>query len=77
MAAATSPPAKPSRSPRSAARPLAIDGGPLPPQETARYVAEFTLELSALAKRARLDLLSYLLDMAHIEASRAEEEAGR
>jgi hypothetical protein len=49
----------------------------LPSAEAARYIADFTAELASLAKRSRLDLLAYLLDMAHLEASRgpAEPEA--
>jgi hypothetical protein len=39
--------------------------------ETAQYIAEFTAELSYLARQARLDLLAYLLDMARLEAARA------
>jgi hypothetical protein len=39
--------------------------------ETARYIAEFTAELSYLARRSKLDLLAYLLDMARLEAGRA------
>ncbi|PVE23148.1 hypothetical protein DC522_17490 [Microvirga sp. KLBC 81] len=39
--------------------------------ETARYIAEFTAELSYLARQTRLDLLAYLLDMARLEAARA------
>ncbi len=38
--------------------------------ETARYIAEFTAELSYLARRSKLDLLAYLLDMARLEAGR-------
>jgi hypothetical protein len=38
--------------------------------ETARYVAEFSAELSYLARKANLDLLAYLLDMARLEAIR-------
>jgi hypothetical protein len=38
--------------------------------ETARYIAEFTAELSYLARQTRLDLLAYLLDMARLEAAR-------
>jgi hypothetical protein len=38
--------------------------------ETARYIAEFAAELSFLAREARLDLLSYLMDMARLEALR-------
>ena len=41
------------------------------PEETARYIAEFSAELSFLAQQARLDLLAYLLDMARTEAIRA------
>jgi hypothetical protein len=40
------------------------------PAETARYVAEFSAELSYLARKANLDLLAYLLDMARLEAIR-------
>jgi hypothetical protein len=41
----------------------------LSPEETARYIAEFSAELSYLARRSKLDLLAYLLDMARLEAS--------
>jgi len=47
---------------------------PASPAEAARYIAEFTMELSALAKQSRLDLLAYLLDMAHLEALRGHTE---
>lgn len=39
--------------------------------ETAQYIAEFTAELSYLARQSKLDLLAYLLDMARLEAGRA------
>lgn len=39
--------------------------------DTAKYIAEFTAELSYLARRDGLDLLAYLLDMARLEAVRA------
>jgi hypothetical protein len=39
--------------------------------ETAQYVAEFSAELSYLAREAKLDLLAYLLDMARLEAIRS------
>ena len=42
--------------------------------EVARYIAGFTLELSSLAKEAKLDLLAYLLDMARLEADRVGRE---
>ncbi|WP_243368320.1 hypothetical protein [Microvirga solisilvae] len=38
--------------------------------ETAQYIAEFTAELSYLARQNKLDLLAYLLDMAKLEAER-------
>jgi hypothetical protein len=41
----------------------------LSPDETARYIAEFSAELSYLARRSKLDLLAYLLDMARLEAA--------
>jgi hypothetical protein len=41
------------------------------PSETAKYIAEFTAELSFLARQTKLDLLAYLLDMARLEAIRA------
>jgi hypothetical protein len=43
------------------------------PAETARYVAEFSAELSYLARKANLDLLAYLLDMARLEAIRTAQ----
>jgi hypothetical protein len=39
--------------------------------ETAQYIAEFTAELSFLARQTKLDLLAYLLDMAKMEAVRS------
>lgn len=47
-------------------------------RHTARDVADlaaaYTAELSTLAKEARLELLAYLLDMAHLEAVRLIRE---
>jgi hypothetical protein len=37
-------------------------------EETARYIAEMVASLAMMAREARLDLLNYLLDMAHVEA---------
>ncbi len=37
-------------------------------EDTARYIAEMVASLAAMAREARLDLLNYLLDMAHVEA---------
>ncbi len=47
------------------------DGGP---QEAASYIKGAIEELSMMARAHRLELLSYLLDMAHLEA---EEAAAR
>jgi hypothetical protein len=43
--------------------------------ETAQYISEFAAELSFLAREARLDLLSYLLDMVRLEAIRTVQVA--
>jgi hypothetical protein len=45
-------------------------GSGMSPAETAQYVAEFSAELAYLARKANLDLLAYLLDMARLEAIR-------
>ena len=45
--------------------------------ETARYIAEFTAELSFLARKTKLDLLAYLLDMARLEAIRTVQTGDR
>lgn len=45
--------------------------------ETAQYIAEFTAELSMLARQSRLDLLAYLLDMTRLEATRAVQAAAK
>ncbi|MCB8820994.1 hypothetical protein [Microvirga rosea] len=45
--------------------------------ETAQYIAEFTAELSFLARRSNLDLLAYLLDMARLEATRSVQSSKR
>ena len=47
------------------------------PDETARYIAEFSAELSFLARQTKLDLLAYLLDMARMEAIRTIQTTGR
>lgn len=39
--------------------------------ETAQYIEAMAGELSLLARRAQLDLVSYLLDMARMEAGNA------
>lgn len=45
--------------------------------ETAQYIAEFSAELSYLARESKLDLLAYLLDMARLEAIRSLQMADR
>jgi hypothetical protein len=50
----------------------AIGGRITDPTEAARYIAEFTAELSIVARGAKLELLAYLLDMARLEATRIQ-----
>ncbi|WP_299566472.1 hypothetical protein [Enterovirga sp.] len=38
----------------------------------ANYVADFTAELARLARSAKLDLLAYLLEIAHLEAETSQ-----
>jgi hypothetical protein len=44
------------------------------PGATASYIACLAEELSQLAKRNGLDALSYILDMAHLEADQMAQE---
>jgi len=44
------------------------DPPPLDQRQTAAYIADMTLALRVLAKRARLNFLAYLLDMAASES---------
>jgi hypothetical protein len=37
-------------------------------EDTARYIADMIASLAYIAREARLDLLTYLLDMARVEA---------
>ncbi len=39
-----------------------------PAEDAARYIADMVAALAVMAREARLDLLNYLLDMAHVEA---------
>lgn len=39
--------------------------------ETARYIAALSAEMSAMARKAQLPLLSYFLEMARLEAAAA------
>ena len=50
------------------------EGGSADASHSADYIADLTKELSEMARSARLDMLAYLLDIAHLEAS---EKAGR
>lgn len=45
--------------------------------ETARYIAALTAELSMMARRADLPLLSYFLEMARTEAASAAQPLRR
>jgi hypothetical protein len=54
-----------------------VPGAQAPTAETAQYIAEFTAELSFLARRSNLELLAYLLDMARLEATRAVQGSTR
>lgn len=37
-------------------------------EDTARYIADMIASLATIARQAKLDLLTYLLDMARVEA---------
>ncbi|MDB5592181.1 MAG: hypothetical protein JWR86_2706 [Enterovirga sp.] len=41
-------------------------------EDVANYVADFTAELARLARSAKLDLLAYLLEIAHLEAETSQ-----
>lgn len=64
-------PAPSPHDPRAAAPARSIGQDGMSATETAQYIAEFTAELSYLARQTRLELLAYLLDMARLEAARA------
>jgi hypothetical protein len=42
---------------------------PISPGEVAHYIAEFSAELSLLARDAKLEFLAYLLEMVRMEAT--------
>jgi hypothetical protein len=44
-------------------------------KETARYIADMTSGISALARKAGLDVLAYILDMARLEAEETAQKA--
>ena len=46
----------------------ADSGGGDSAEETARYIADMIASLAYIARDAKLDLLTYLLDMARVEA---------
>jgi hypothetical protein len=55
---------------------LAISPIPLGDREhAAAYVASLTGELASLVRRHRLDTLSYILDLARLEAEEVVQEA--
>jgi hypothetical protein len=41
---------------------------PQSPRADAQYIATLTSQLAQIARRQRMDVLAYILDMAHIEA---------
>lgn len=49
------------------------DGGP---EEAAHYLAGAVAELAQIARRHQLDMLGYLLDMAHLEAEDLVRRSG-
>jgi hypothetical protein len=57
------PPVQPPREPDRH-----VDLDQMSPTETASYIHELTVELSAIARSAKLDFLARLLDMAAAEA---------
>jgi hypothetical protein len=63
--------APPPRNKRKAAAKSARDGGP---KEAASFIAEQVVDLARLARRHKLDMLGFLLDMSLMEA---KEVAGR
>jgi hypothetical protein len=42
--------------------------------EVSRYIASMTAEMATMARSAKLDLLVYFLDMAHVEATTQSEQ---
>jgi hypothetical protein len=44
---------------------------PVQPEGTAAYIADITTELAGLARRSRLEILAYLLEIAQLEAANA------
>jgi hypothetical protein len=71
MAKFPSKPSKPSEAAETGGTESAAGRGWTCPTatETARYIAEFSAELAALARQARLDDLACFLDMARLEAA--------
>lgn len=47
----------------------AVPAAPANPVDVARYVADITAELAVTARAAGHDLVAYLIDIAHLEAS--------
>ncbi|HLM38844.1 MAG TPA: hypothetical protein VK434_04525 [Microvirga sp.] len=81
MSKATRHPVKaPSRKEQQAAQGTAGPGqgdAAVSAAETVQYIAEFTAELSFLARQSQLNLLAYLLDVARLEAIRTLQSNDR
>jgi hypothetical protein len=65
--------ATPPRKKRKPAAKSARDGGP---QEAASFIAEQLIDLARLARRHRLDLLGFVLDMSVMEARKIARGKG-
>ncbi|HXO73461.1 MAG TPA: hypothetical protein VN838_31285 [Bradyrhizobium sp.] len=65
--------ATPPRKKRKPAAKSARDGGP---QEAASFIAEQLIDLARLARRHRLDLLGFVLDMGVMEAGKIARGKG-
>jgi hypothetical protein len=66
--------ATPPRKKRKPAVKSARDGGP---REAARFIAEQLVDLARLARRHRLDLLGFVLDMSLLEAKKMVRLGGK
>jgi hypothetical protein len=70
MAKSPSRPSKPSAAADAGGKERVVVSGraSLTAMETARYIAEFSAELAAMARQSRLDALACLLEIARLEA---------
>jgi hypothetical protein len=46
-----------------------------PSKDTARYIADVTAGISVMARKAGLDVLAYILEMARIEAEEVAQKS--